>query len=442
MYAVVWPKKLRGTVAAPPSKSCAHRLLIAASLADRPTTLTGLPLDAAGDDVNATAGALAALGARFTQDGSSLLVEPVGLAAPDAGTAGVTPVIDCRESGSTLRFMLPVAASLGRAARFIGEGRLPDRPIKPLADQLTDHGAVFVPESGCEAKLPFTVSGSLRGGLWRLPGNVTSQFVSGLLFALPTLDGDSRIELSGPLESSGYVDLTISALESFGIRVIKEGGGFSVPGGQRYRSPGLSVAVEGDWSAAAFWYGANALGAEVTIEGLSPNSWQPDRAIPALLDALILGATTLDLSGAPDLAPILAVAAVGLRKSVRLSGISRLRLKESDRVDALARGFSDVGVPVIALPDALVIPHGNGFRGGAVMTRDDHRVAMAFAIAGTVSKRSIAMTGAECVSKSYAAFWYDLENLGGSVRLMEFTPEAIAEAERMISLAGGNDSNG
>ncbi|MDR1263705.1 MAG: 3-phosphoshikimate 1-carboxyvinyltransferase, partial [Oscillospiraceae bacterium] len=401
MNAVVWPGKLRGTVAAPPSKSCAHRLLIAAALADRPTTLTGLPLDAAGEDVNATAAALTALGARFTRDGSSVLIEPIGMSQqPDTSVA---PTVDCVQSGSTLRFMLPVAASLGRAVRFIGEGRLPERPIAPLVDQLTMHGARFGADSGKDVKLPFTVTGSLHGGLWTLPGDVTSQFVSGLLFALPALAQDSRIELSGPLESSGYVDLTITALESFGIHIIKESGGFTVPGGQVYHAPDSPIAVEGDWSGAAFWYGANALGSDIKIEGLSPRSWQPDRAVPALIDALILGATTLDLSGTPDLCPIMAIVAAGLRQPVRLSGISRLRLKESDRVKALAQGFNNLRMPVIALPDALIIPRAEGFNGGAVSSFDDHRIAMAFAIAGTASSASIAITDAECVHKSYSS---------------------------------------
>jgi 3-phosphoshikimate 1-carboxyvinyltransferase len=408
--------------------------MIAAALADKPTTLTGLPLDVSGEDINATASALSALGARFTQDGSNTLVEPIDRAERYSRTADPVPAIDCKESGSTLRFILPIAAALGREALFTGEGALPDRPIKPLADQLADHGARIIPRSGGETRLPFIVDGSLRGGLWTLPENISGQYVSGLLFALPMLDKDSRIELNGPPESSGFVELTISALESFGIKIIKEGGGYSIPGGQTYRAPGSSVAIEGDWSAAAFWYGANALGSEITVEGLDQRSWQPERAVSSLLDALILGAPALDLSGAPDLAPILAVAAVGLRRPVRLSGVSRMRLKDNDRIRTLAENLSGAGAPVIALPDALVIPHSEGFQGGAASPKGDCRIAMAMAIAGSVSKRSVSIIGAERVFKHYPPFWADMDKLGGSVRLMEYTQEAVEAVERLIEM--------
>ncbi|GHU76827.1 3-phosphoshikimate 1-carboxyvinyltransferase [Clostridia bacterium] len=427
MNAVVWPGKLSGTVQAPPSKSCAHRLLIAAALADRPVTLTGLPMNAAGQDVAATVSALTALGARFESDKDHVLVTPIDRAALDRLTL---PVVGCGESGSTLRFMLPVVAALGVPSQFTGEGRLPERPIGALAEQMIRHGAVF--EAGI--KLPFTVSGTLRGGVWELPGDVSSQFVSGLLFALPMLAEDSRIELTGPLESSGYVDLTISTLEAFGVRAFKDGGGYSIPGGQTYRAPDAPLAVEGDWSGAAFWYGANALGSDIKIEGLSANSWQPDRAVSSLIDALILGANTLDLSGVPDLTPIMAIIAAGLRLPVRLTGLARLRLKESDRVKAIAQGLHDLHIPAIALPDALIIPRCDGLTEGAIDAFDDHRIAMAFAIAGTAGRRSIAITGAECVAKSYASFWDDLKALGGQVRFMSIMVEPNDENSEKVRL--------
>ncbi|MDR1570365.1 MAG: 3-phosphoshikimate 1-carboxyvinyltransferase [Oscillospiraceae bacterium] len=405
MNAVVYKSALAGRVSAPPSKSCAHRLLIAAALADGRTVLTGVDPTEAGEDVKATLSGLAALGASFDIEGETVRVTPIK--PPNANAD-----IDCGESGSTLRFLLPLAASLPISARFTGGGRLPDRPIAELSSQLERHGAKF----DRLQPLPFTVRGGMTGGEWTLPGNVTSQYVSGLLFALPRLAETSRIALTSPLESGAYASLTIEQIAKFAVRVNEDERGCDIPGGQIYRAPLDPLAVEGDWSGAAYWIAANALGASIDIDGLSSDSVQPDRGIVEALNALRGGASEIDLSGMPDIAPILAVAAAGMqgaRDTIRLTGLSRLRLKESDRVLAIACGLNALGVRAIEEADALTIPTGRTFAGGAVDGFADHRIVMAFAIAALFAEAPVTITGAEYVHKSYVRFWRDVERLGG-----------------------------
>ena len=397
----VYPARLTGTVEAPPSKSCAHRLLIAAALAEGVTRIQR-PGDS--QDVAATARCLRALGAEIEGDGRELTVrgDPEALLGPESAR------LDCGESGSTLRFLLPLAALRRGRTTFTGRGRLPRRPIDTVLSPLAENGAAFARQGGDES-LPLTFSGGLRAGEYTLPGNVSSQFFSGLLFALPLLPGDSRIVLSAPLESASYVELTRQALARFSVSSLPVRDGWLVSGDQRYRSPG-SAATEGDWSSAAFWLAANALGAEISITGLSNGSAQPDRVIGELLGRL---GGIVDVSACPDLMPILAAAAANLPgETTRFTGAARLRLKESDRLAAMGRCIRALGGDAREERDGLTVL-GRTLSGGIVDGEGDHRVVMSAAVAACFAQSPTLIRGAEVTDKSYPAFWDALRGLGG-----------------------------
>lgn len=400
MNVVVTPSPLSGAVRVPASKSVAHRLLICAALADGPTRVE---IGATNRDVEATIACLRALGAGIERTDSGLTVSPA-VHIPKEAT------LDCGESGSTLRFLLPVAAALGTRARFIGHGRLPERPNAPLVAALRAHGAAVDGDL-----LPMTVSGPLTGGLWTLPGNVSSQYVTGLLFALPLLRDDSAIRLTTPLASAAYVDMTLRALARFGITVEATGDGWRVPGSQRYRAP-ETAAVEGDWSAAAFWLAANALGSDIRVDGLDPSSAQGDRRVTELL-----GRPEIDATHVPDLVPALAVAAACLPQRTVVTGAARLRLKESDRLQSVADMLEALGHNVTVTPDGLIIDGGrqkpcpDNLR--VVDGANDHRIVMAAAIAAAHADVPVRILGTQAVEKSYPDFFRDFEALGGKTHV-------------------------
>ncbi len=406
------PSALNGRVRVPVSKSAAHRALICSALAHSAEELLP-PDEPLSEDLSATRSALETL-----------------IRAEKSGKA---TEIDCGESGSTLRFLIPVAAALGLSARFTGSGRLPERPLGVYLSCLPEHG-VFCESAG---GLPLSISGRLTSGVYSLPGNVSSQFITGLLLALPLLGGDSRIELTSPLESAGYVDMTVQILKEFGVSVQTESNGWSVPGGQTYRArPGF--AVERDWSQAAFFLEAAALGGTLELEGLNPRSCQGDRAAEALFRKLgaeivwkngVLSAgpdlkfrnekpeeLRIDASQIPDLVPALAAAAAlfaGHRTVIE--NAARLRLKESDRLAAMAEGLSRLGAKIRELPDGLVIDGAEFLTGGAVNGYNDHRVVMALAVAARKARGEIEISDAESIRKSYPGFFEDYRKLGGIV---------------------------
>ena len=286
MNVKIYPCTLNGDVKAPSSKSAAHRAFIAAALGDRKCSVL---LSSSSKDIETTVSCLNALGAKIEKQGGVYEVTPV--------TAPQNAVFDCGESGSTLRFMLPVAAALGAGGTFVGGGRLPERPMKELTDVL----------AGCAVssdKLPISLSGRLKGGVFRLRGDISSQFVSGLLFALPLVGGE--IALTTPLESASYVELTARVLRDFGVEVLKTENGYKTRG--EYRSP-TSCEVEGDWSNAAFFIAASAIGNFVRVTGLSPDSAQGDAAVKKLLLSFRSGGTDINAADVPDLVPVLSVAA-------------------------------------------------------------------------------------------------------------------------------------
>ena len=379
MTVTIRPGTLQGVAAAMPSKYDLHRLMIASHLAGM--DLGGLPVIS--DDIATTKACL-----------SSMNNEQCTM-------------YNCRESGSTLRFLLPVFAALGRAVTFAGEGRLPERPMQPLVDQLRAHGCAIDRES-----LPIKIAGRLQSGAFTLPGNVSSQYVTGLLFALPLLAGDSEIVLTGALESRGYVDMTLRTLSKFGIVIHETEQGFAVPGGQAYQPPEGPLVPDADWSSAAFWLAAGALGSEVRVTGLLDGSAQPDRVIAGLLRDL---PAEIDVSQCPDLAPILAVAMALTPGERAIVNAARLRLKESDRLRAMAANLNALGADVTELPDGLIIRGKPSLRGGEADSFGDHRIAMAMAIAALKCESEVTLHGAQAVTKTYPNFWEEYQRLGGII---------------------------
>ena len=407
MNVTIRPQKLCGTITPPPSKSQAHRLIIAAALADGESVLSNVAFS---QDILATLSCMEQLGARWEKiDGSTIRVQGLAAGAPVLQKDGM-PHFDCGESGSTLRFLIPIALAVAGGGVFSGRGRLMERPQKPYFDLFEEKGISWEQKDGT-----LTVRGTLESGTFLLPGNVSSQFITGLLYALPLLEGDSDILLTTPLESGGYVDMTLDVLERFGIRAVPNGScAFHVPGGQTYRPH--DMAIESDYSQAAFWYAARGLGSQVELQGLNPFSVQGDRCI--VEDSASLcgpGEVELDVSQCPDLVPPLAVqAALRPGQTTRIVGAARLRMKESDRLSAVTQVLNALGSRVEEHPDSLTILGVDTLAGGvAVDSHNDHRIAMMAAVATTRAAAPVTIRGAESVRKSYPNFWEDYQRLGG-----------------------------
>ncbi len=427
MDIVVYPGKLRGTVKAPPSKSVAHRALICAALAEGESVIHGI---SASKDMEATIRCIQAMGAEVERDGEVARVTGIGGSLSAEGTgqgdAGEPPVLDCGESGSTFRFLLPVAAAIGMDADFTGSGRLPERPVTELADEMKKHGVSFLPWD--KDTLPFSISGKLEAGVYSLPGNVSSQYFSGLLFALPLLEGDSEIRIEGELQSSGYVDLTVDMIRQFGITLRWTEDGFKIKGGQRYNA--REIQVEGDYSNAAFWLVAGATGSDIAVQGLDRYSRQGDSVILEMLEEAGAAVTwsddtvrvrgyglesiVADCGEIPDIVPILAVAACSSQDPSGFMNAGRLRLKESDRLSATASMLAKLGADIQICGDRLDLYVPDGLYGENVIDGcNDHRIVMSAAIAALRCQEPIKITGAEAVAKSYPDFFEVFRALGG-----------------------------
>ncbi len=403
MIATISPAPLAGTIPAIASKSQAHRLLICAALADRETIIACPTLSA---DIDATAACLRALGADISYGNGVFAVKPI-VSVPDR------PVLDCGESGSTLRFLLPVVCALGAKAAIKMHGRLGARPLSPLWEELCAHGAILTKPD------PDTISvdGSLSAGGYTIAANISSQFISGLLFALPLLAGDSAIRLTGKLESAAYLTMTVRALALFGVDCPLTDGAFSLPGGRLLVSPG-TAAVEGDWSNAAFWVVADKLsGGTLTVSGLDPASPQGDRAVVELAGRIAEGGAVVDCQNVPDLVPVLSVLAAVSPGVTRFENAGRLRIKESDRLAAVTDMLTALGGQVEQLPEGLVVTGKERLSGGRVDSVNDHRIAMSAAVAAIACDGPVTVYGAQAVNKSYPAFWADYARLGGKVTL-------------------------
>lgn len=386
MDITIQPHKLTGSIPAVPSKSQAHRILICAAFADK-ATVVHCPQTS--NDIEATVQCLRALGAEIQKIEDGYRISPVVTLPKHAQML-------CGESGSTLRFLLPVVGALGIDCTFSMEGRLAERPLSPLWEVLEDHGCKLKRLN----KTTILCSGKLRAGDYDIAGNVSSQFISGLMMAFPLLSGHSTLRITGPIQSKPYIDITADVLSKFGIDSAFHGS---------YRSPG-DITVEGDWSNAAFFLGANTIGNRVSLKGLDNSSCQGDKDISDFLNKL-KSYGTLDVSNNPDLVPILAVVAAA-NNGALFTSIARLRLKESDRVAAIVAMLSGLGITAQATEDTLRIYPGT-INGGIIDSFGDHRIAMAAAIASTVASGPVTILDAGCVAKSYTGFWQDYRTLGG-----------------------------
>lgn len=408
-------KNISGIIGAIPSKSFAHRAFIAAALADG---VSEIYFDKSSDDMDYTLKCLEALGAKIEY------IKDKGVRIHSIQKLTEIPFLDVGESGSTFRFLLPVATTLYNKVSFIGRGRLPDRPIKDLTDVLTEFGVKFDNE-----KLPFTSEGQLQAGKYYLPGDVSSQYVSGLLFAVPLLEGKSEIILKSALESIDYVNMTVAVLKEFGVKIEEEKQKYKVAG-QKYISKNYQV--EGDWSNAAFFLVAGAIGTEITMTGLNNLSIQGDSKIIQILkefgaDVEVseteikvkknqLKPINVDLKDIPDSLPILAIAAAAVPEGVsRFYNGKRLRLKESDRLRSVAQMIIDLGGKVEEKEEELLVYGTNGLKGGKTSSHGDHRLAMASSIASMISEEAVIIENPEAVSKSYPLFFEDFKKLGGTV---------------------------
>lgn len=401
------PSRLAGSVDIPASKSCAHRALICAALADGVSRISGVTFS---KDIEATISAMTALGASFKMNGQDIIVRGIGSVIP------ANADIDCNESGSTLRFVIPIAAALGVDTTFRGRGRLPERPIDIYKRELSKNGVHFETET-----MPYRITGRLSGGRFEVEGNVSSQFITGLLFALPLADGDSEIILTSHLESRPYVDITLDILKRFGIQITETENGFTIRGGQQYAPH--DETVEGDYSQAAFFYVANAMGSAVNINNLNPESVQGDKRIVDIINnsaknAEIIGFNE-DCSDIPDLVPILSVlGAYGRERSV-IYNAERLRIKESDRLAACADMLGRLGGKVTVTSDGLIIEPSGRLHGGEVDSFGDHRIVMAAAIAALGAAGDVIIHGAKAAEKSYPDFFRDYTLLGGIANVID-----------------------
>lgn len=399
----VGPSELTGKVTPPPSKSIAHRALILAALAQGDAAgMAAVRIQQPSQDIQATIDCLRAL------------------LAPGEGPSQLY----CSESGSTLRFLVPVAAALGKEAVFTGAGRLSQRPLQEYCDILKDSG-ITLDSVRPGHSLPLKVQGKLRSGRYYVPGHISSQYITGLLLALPLLAGESTLQLTSPLQSAPYVDITLSLLAQFGVETVtlhsSSGGvtGWHVPGNQQYTIPQTGVDIEADYSQAAFWLVAQFMGQPLVVCGLNPDSLQGDRAIIPFLVQLSAAkgteAVTMDVGHTPDLAPALAVAACFTPGHTVITNAGRLRFKESDRLQAIAQGLSAIGADIRTQGDCLIIAGGKPLVGGEASSHNDHRIAMALAIAALGTQRGVRILGASAIAKSYPNFYKELIRLGGNV---------------------------
>ena len=428
MNVTVHPGPLTGEVLAPSSKSEAHRALICAAFAPGATDLVCSSTSA---DIDATISCLEALGARVARTRVGFRVRPVpGSSASDNLPApNRDATLDCGESGSTLRFMLPVVCALGSGAAFIGHGRLPERPLSPLYERLVEHGAVLSPQG----KSPLMAGGRVRAGRYELPGNVSSQYVSGLLLAAPLLRAPMELVVSEPVESRPYIDLTLRLMTDFGgqVRWMPDGRSVRVEAHAYSTRP---YTVESDWSAASYWYEMAALSREAQVElpGLLPDSPQGDSAVAQLFGALgvktdfngtgaVLGRMPralermdYDFTNQPDLAQTFVVTCALLGLPFRFSGLQSLKIKETDRMEALRIELRKLGYAVREEEGSVLAWDGERVQADpcpVIDTYEDHRMAMAFAPAA-LCLPEIRINHPQVVSKSYPHYWDDLRRAG------------------------------
>ena len=406
----ITPSPMSGAIRAIASKSYAHRALICAALADSDSFIR---LNTVSKDIEATVECLISLGARISRED---------------GVTRVTPIKDikynelfCNESGSTLRFLLPVAAALKEKTVFTASGKLPERPLSPLKEEMERHGVSF------SDSFPLEISGFLKSGEFVLEGNVSSQFVSGLLFALPLLPGDSVIKLIPPVESKPYIDMTVEVLRQFGIEITQGFNSYSVPGNQTYKK--CDYTVEGDWSNAAYFL---AMGVRVT--GLDLSSTQGDRAFLEIMHSLgadvdyqgeflllktdNLYGGRIDARNIPDLVPLLAAVTATAKGRTGIINAGRLRLKESDRLVSTFEMLKNLGADIEKTDDGFIIQGVERLKGGTVDSYNDHRIVMSAAVASLKCENEVYIKDAIAVAKSYPTFFEDFNSAGGNAQCL------------------------
>lgn len=390
---------LNGSVVIPPSKSAAHRALICSYLAGEGTVKPIID----SKDMQATVSVIDGL-----KKGAYIL--------------------NCIESGSTLRFMIPVAAALGKNVTFVGEGRLPERPIGEYLELLPLHNVFVQSEGG----LPLTISGKLRNGSYEVSGDISSQYITGLLMALAKLDGDSAIVLKTPLQSKPYVDMTIKVMKDFGVDITETDFGYLIHGGQKFNK--IDYIVEGDWSQAAFFLVAGAVSGAVTVSGLDMNTTQGDKAILDVLRSFgaeleinedsvrcvksELTGAVVDATDIPDLVPIISVLAAFSKGQTVIKGAERLRFKESDRIESVVENLKRIGADVTETTDGMIINGGANLHSAQLKGYNDHRIVMAFSVAALLLEGETVIDDANSINKSYPGFFEDYNSIGGKANVL------------------------
>ena len=420
---IIQPFYLNGKVKIPPSKSLSHRAVIAAGLSGGECAIDNISMS---EDIIATCEIMEKLGVKIKQFPNNLVICGKGkIQIACDGT--LSNELQCNESGSTLRFLIPIAMLTGEKIIFKGKSKLVQRTLKPYYEIFDKQNIKYTTKNGC---LPLTIDGSLRPGIFELRGDVSSQFITGLIYALPLLNGDSTIKITRSIESIGYIDLTLDVLSKFGIKVennnYKE---FKIKGNQHFVK--RDYRVEGDFSQASFYLAAGVLGGEIECSDLNMESLQGDRVILDIIknmggkitieDGIIrasksdLKGTVIDASQCPDLVPIVAVLGALSEGTTEIINAARVRIKESDRLKAMATELNKIGAEVIEREDSLVIHGKPWLKGGIVSSWNDHRIAMAMAIASIRCTQKLTIEDSGAVKKSYPEFYEDFKRLGGKV---------------------------
>lgn len=410
----------KGTVNVPPSKSDVHRAIICAAMANGVSRISPVALS---NDIKATIGCIKALGADAVLENNVLTVDGTNM------YKNKTALLDCGESGSTLRFFIPIAAVGNINATFVGKGKLPQRPIGIFTEALPKAGTVCKTEGG----LPLEIKGQLKSGIFEIPGNVSSQFITGLLLALPILEGDSEIVLTSPLESVGYIAMTIRTMKQFGVNIQATEKGWHIKGGQSYKT--CDYTTDGDWSQAAFFMVLGAVSGKVTVKGVAKDSTQGDKKCAEILARFgakvtqldnevtvekgELKAITIDASQIPDLVPVLSVCAAFAEGTTKIINAERLRIKECDRLKATAELLNNLGGKVKELSDGLEITGVSSLKGGNVNGYNDHRIVMSAAVCAARSDEDITATFAMSINKSYPDFYIDYNSIGGKANVLD-----------------------
>ncbi len=409
-----------GTVNVPPSKSDVHRAIICAAMANGVSRISPVALS---NDIKATIGCIKALGADAVLENNVLTVDGTNM------YKNKTALLDCGESGSTLRFFIPIAAVGNINATFVGKGKLPQRPIGIFTEALPKAGTVCKTEGG----LPLEIKGQLKSGIFEIPGNVSSQFITGLLLALPILESDSEIVLTSPLESVGYIAMTIRTMKQFGVNIQATEKGWHIKGGQSYKT--CDYTTDGDWSQAAFFMVLGAVSGKVTVKGVAKDSTQGDKKCAEILARFgakvtqldnevtvekgELKAITIDASQIPDLVPVLSVCAAFAEGTTKIINAERLRIKECDRLKATAELLNNLGGKVKELSDGLEITGVSSLKGGNVNGYNDHRIVMSAAVCAARSDEDITATFAMSINKSYPDFYIDYNSIGGKANVLD-----------------------